>query len=79
MVSDVTAWKGERQGALRPTAHDTPYFDHAANYRGHEVQAPRRLHDPSAAIEALVRLARDPKDRKIVGTDGVVKTFKLLK
>jgi len=31
---------------ILPTAHDTPFFDHAANYTGHEVQAPKPLHDP---------------------------------
>jgi short-subunit dehydrogenase len=58
---------------VMPTAHDTPFFDHAANYTGHEVQAPRPLHDPQDVVETLVRLAEDPKDREIVGGDGVIK------
>jgi NAD(P)-dependent dehydrogenase (short-subunit alcohol dehydrogenase family) len=58
---------------VMPTAHDTPFFDHAANYTGHEVQAPRPLHDPENVVETLVRLVRDPADREIVGGDGVVK------
>jgi short-subunit dehydrogenase len=56
-----------------PTAHDTPFFDHASNYTGHEVQAPKPLHDPQNVVDALVRLARNPKDEEIVGADGVVK------
>jgi short-subunit dehydrogenase len=56
-----------------PTAHDTPFFDHAANYTGHEVQAPQPLHDPDDVVDAIVQLARDPKDKRIVGADGVVK------
>jgi NAD(P)-dependent dehydrogenase (short-subunit alcohol dehydrogenase family) len=56
-----------------PTAHDTPFFDHAANYTGHEVQAPQPLHDPEAVVDALARLATDPRDKEIVGADGVVK------
>lgn len=58
-----------------PTAHDTPFFDHAANYTGHEVQAPQPLHDPQQVVETLVRLACDPKDEEIVGSDGVAKVL----
>jgi NAD(P)-dependent dehydrogenase (short-subunit alcohol dehydrogenase family) len=58
-----------------PTAHDTPFFDHAANYTGHEVQAPAPLHDPANVVEAIVGLARDPKDEKIVGGDGIAKVW----
>jgi NAD(P)-dependent dehydrogenase (short-subunit alcohol dehydrogenase family) len=58
---------------LMPSAHDTPFFDHAANYTGHEIQAPAPLHDPQDVVETLVRLALDPKDREIVGSDGLVK------
>jgi short-subunit dehydrogenase len=60
---------------VMPTAHDTPFFDHAANYSGHEVQAAKPLHDPQDVIEALVKLAKDPKDKKIVGGDGVAKVI----
>jgi short-subunit dehydrogenase len=60
---------------VMPTAHDTPFFDHAANYTGHEVQAPEPLHDPADVVEAIVRLAQDPKDREIVGADGIVKVL----
>jgi NAD(P)-dependent dehydrogenase (short-subunit alcohol dehydrogenase family) len=58
---------------VMPTAHDTPFFDHAANYTGHEIQAPRPLHDPYDVVETIVRLARDPQDREVVGADGIVK------
>ena len=58
---------------VMPTAHDTPFFDHAANYTGHEVQAPSPLHDPQDVVETLVRLAKDPQDKEIVGGDGGVK------
>jgi short-subunit dehydrogenase len=58
---------------VMPAAHDTPFFDHAANYTGHEIQAPTPLHDPDDVVETLVRLARDPKDEEIVGTDGFAK------
>jgi short-subunit dehydrogenase len=65
--------KGVHVCVVLPAAHDTPFFDHVANYTGHEVQPPRPLHDPQDVVETLVRLARDPEDREIVGGDGVVK------
>ena len=52
---------------VMPTAHDTPFFDHVANYTGHEVRAPKPLHDPQNVVETLVRLVENPKDREIVG------------
>jgi NAD(P)-dependent dehydrogenase (short-subunit alcohol dehydrogenase family) len=60
---------------IMPTAHDTPFFDHAANYSGHEVQAPWPLHDPENVVEAIVRLAQDPRNKEIVGGDGVLKVL----
>ena len=58
---------------IMPTAHNTPFFDHVANYTGRQVQAPSPLHDPQNVIDALVGLARNPKDQKIVGADGIAK------
>jgi short-subunit dehydrogenase len=58
---------------VMPTAHDTPFFDHAANYTGHEVRVPPPLHDPQNVVDTLVRLAMDPRDKEIVGADGIVK------
>jgi short-subunit dehydrogenase len=58
---------------IMPTAHDTPFFDHAANYTGHEVAPPKPLHDPRKVVEAIVRIAANPEDKEIVGTDGIVK------
>jgi len=58
-----------------PTAHDTPFFEHAANYSGHEVKPPKPLHDPDEVVDAIVALAKDPKNSKIVGGDGPVKIF----
>jgi len=60
---------------VMPTAHDTPFFDHVANYTGHRVEAPKPLHDPENVVDAIVRLAHDPKDEKIVGGDGIVKVL----
>jgi short-subunit dehydrogenase len=58
---------------VMPAAHDTPFFDHLANYSGHEIQAPKPLHNPQDVVETIVRLALNPRDKEIVGADGVVK------
>lgn len=58
---------------IMPTAHDTPFFDHAANYTGHEVTPPKPLHDPRKVVDAIVRIAANPEDKEIVGADGIVK------
>jgi hypothetical protein len=58
---------------IMPTAHDTPFFEHAANYSDHEVTPPKPLHDPQHVVDTIVRVARKPDDKKIVGADGVVK------
>jgi short-subunit dehydrogenase len=49
-----------------PTAHDTPFFDHVANYSGHVVEAPEPLHDPEDVVETLFRLAQNPRTRKLL-------------
>lgn len=58
---------------IMPTAHDTTFFEHAANYSGHAVTPPRPLHDPHNVVDAIVRIAQDPEDKEIVGADGIVK------
>jgi len=72
---EVTGRKGIHICTVMPAAHDTPFFDHAANYTGHEIQAPKPLHDPEDVVETLVRLARDPRDREMVGADGRIKVL----
>lgn len=59
--------------AILPTAHDTPFFDHVSNYTGHQVVPPKPLHDPKEVVEAILEVARDPEDERIVGGDGVLK------
>jgi short-subunit dehydrogenase len=58
---------------IMPTAHDTPFFEHAANYSDHKIVPPKPLHDPQHVVDAIVRVARKPEDKEIVGADGVVK------
>jgi short-subunit dehydrogenase len=65
--------KGIHICTIMPTAHDTPFFEHAANYSEHEIVPPKPLHDPQHVVETIVRVARKPEDKEIVGGDGVVK------
>ena len=53
-----------------PGAHDTPWFDHAANFTGHDIH-PAKAGDPEAVIEAIVRLAEYPDEEEVaVGADA---------
>src|SRR5262245_9718063 len=58
--------------AVLPGAHDTPFFDHAANYTEGALEAPEPLFDPANVVDAIVRLAVDPRDPGIVGRNGEV-------
>lgn len=50
-----------------PMAMDTPFFQHAANYTGHEAVPIPPLNDAQDVIEAIVDLAFNPKDEVKVG------------
>jgi short-subunit dehydrogenase len=65
--------KGIHICTIMPTAHDTFFFDHAANYSEHELIPPKPLHDPQHVVDTIVKLAQNPEDKAIVGADGVVK------
>jgi NAD(P)-dependent dehydrogenase (short-subunit alcohol dehydrogenase family) len=55
-----------------PMAMDTPWFDHASNYTGHEVKPIPPLYDPQEVIDVYVRLASQPETEVIVGGAGKV-------
>ena len=55
---------------LMPDAHDTPFFEHAANYSGHAVTPPPPVHDPENVVEAMLELALNPQDELVVGSAG---------
>jgi len=55
---------------VMPMAMDTPWFDHASNYSGHEAQPIPPVYDPKEVIDAYVRLATKPEDEVIVGGAG---------
>lgn len=56
---------------VMPGAHDTPFFDHAANYTGRAMQAPRPLRDPRNVVDAIASLVQDPESPRIVPGSGV--------
>jgi short-subunit dehydrogenase len=57
---------------LMPDAHDTPFFQHAANYTGHQMAPPPPVHDPQNVVDAMLELARNPRDEMIVGSAAKV-------
>jgi short-subunit dehydrogenase len=59
---------------VMPMAADTPFFDHAANYTGHELQPIPPVYDPRIVVDTIVRLATRPENEVTVGTMGVVMT-----
>ena len=55
---------------VMPQSHDTPWFEHAANYTGHEVQALPPVNSAEDVIETFVHLALNPEDEIVVGAAG---------
>jgi short-subunit dehydrogenase len=51
-----------------PTSTDTPFFEHAANYSGHEFLPTPPVYDPKDVIDVIVKLATDPEDEVAVGS-----------
>jgi short-subunit dehydrogenase len=55
-----------RVSTILPSAADTPWWSHAANYTG---QAPRTagMEDPATVVDAIIEACRDPRDEVPVG------------
>jgi len=60
---------------VMPMATDTPFFEHAANYTGHEAAPIPPLYDPQEVVDVIGRLATDPEDEVTVGAAGKVAVF----
>lgn len=60
---------------VMPTSFDTPFFEHAAQYTGHEASPIPPTYDPKEVVDTIVRLATDPEDEVSVGTAAKVATF----
>jgi NAD(P)-dependent dehydrogenase (short-subunit alcohol dehydrogenase family) len=57
---------------VMPTSFDTPFFEHAAQYTGHEASPIPPTYDPKEVVETIVGLATEPKDEVSVGTAAKV-------
>lgn len=55
-----------------PMAHETEFFEHAANYTGHKAVPIPPTYDPKVTIDALVKLVAEPEDEVITGGQGGV-------
>jgi short-subunit dehydrogenase len=53
-----------------PEAMETPFFEHASNYTGHEVTPPSPVGDPQLVVDAIIGLMTQPQDEIIVGFGG---------
>jgi short-subunit dehydrogenase len=51
-----------------PTSMDTPFFDHAANYTGHEATPIPPVYDANDTVDVIVRLCTEPEDEVVVGS-----------
>jgi short-subunit dehydrogenase len=60
---------------VMPTSMDTPFFEHASQYTGHEVKPIPPLYDAEKVVDVIVKLATDPEDEVSVGAAGKLFTF----
>lgn len=64
--------QGIRVCTVLPMSHDTPIFDHVANYTRHEVQPIPPLYDAQQVVDTIIRLVTHPEDEVIVGGVGKI-------
>jgi NAD(P)-dependent dehydrogenase (short-subunit alcohol dehydrogenase family) len=67
--------RGVRVSVIMPTTIDTPIYQHAANYTGHEMRPLPPYVDAERVARAITRVARRPRRTKIV---GVTQRFAIL-
>jgi len=60
---------------VMPTTFDTPFFEHAAQYTGHEASPIPPTYEPKDVVDTIVSLATDPQDTVSVGTAAKVFNF----
>ncbi len=53
-----------------PSATNTPFFEHASNYTGHEATPLPPICDPATVVDVIVDLISHPQDEVIVGIGG---------
>jgi short-subunit dehydrogenase len=52
---------------IYPASTDTPFFEHASNYSGHEYKATPPVYEPEEVVDAIVNCASNPEDEIPVG------------
>ncbi len=57
---------------VMPASIDTPFFQHAANYSGRQVQPLGRVHAPEQVAAAIVRVAEEPEREVFIGKAGYI-------
>jgi hypothetical protein len=57
---------------IMPVSHDTPFFEHAANYSGKPVQPIPPVYDPQKVVDTIFEVALHPEDEVIVGPSGKI-------
>lgn len=57
---------------------DTPIFQHAANYTGQQVVAPKPVHPPEMVAETIADLAKKPRKEVFAGAAGSMALTKAL-
>jgi short-subunit dehydrogenase len=57
---------------VTPTTFDTPFFEHAAQYTGHQASPIPPTYDPKEVVDTIVRLAAEPQEEVSVGTAAKV-------
>jgi short-subunit dehydrogenase len=57
-----------------PMAMETPFFENAANYTGHEATPIPPVYDPQDAVKTILRLTEKPEAEVVVGGAGKVAT-----
>jgi short-subunit dehydrogenase len=70
-----TDTKDIRVCTVMPTSMDTPFFEHEANYTGHQASPIPPVYEPEKVIDAIFKLATDPEDEVVVGASGKLMTF----
>jgi short-subunit dehydrogenase len=55
---------------VKPSAIDTPFFDHARNYMAYAVEVPRPVYSPDLVARAILRCAERPIREVTVGGAG---------
>jgi len=57
---------------VMPVSHDTPFFEHAANYTGKPVHPIPPVYDPQNVVDVIYELALEPEDEVVVGPSGKI-------